>query len=75
MYYKDKSGEARNTHLLGGKAQERMTKNGWRLRQAISCRETAQEMYDRLSREYSQVKIYEGTTRIRGYHDIFALCK
>ena len=73
--YKDRDGVIRNVHHLGKDGQERMARNGWRLRVADKCNESAQEMYDRLSAHYSDVRIYWTGTMIPGIHSRYAECK
>ena len=62
-------------NYCGGKAQERMERNGWRLVIRNSYNETEEQLYDRLSRNYEDVRIYWCGTRIPGIHDIFAMVK
>lgn len=75
MTYTTKDGKKKNTYVLGGKRQREMCERGWRICLADSYHETRQQMYDRLSKYYSDVRIYEETTRIAGYHTLFAMCR
>lgn len=75
MTYTTKDGKQRNTYLLGDKRIEEMESRGWRLFVANSFMESEQELYDRLSKVYDEVRIYEASTRIRGLHKIFAMCR
>ena len=61
-------------NYLGGKGQKRMIENGWRIELRKSC-ESYEALYERLSKEYSKVKVYYDTTMIRGYHKYFAMVK
>lgn len=59
----------------GGKQQDRMVKNGWRLIVA-DFRESPDELYKRLvASGWKQVKVYWCGTQIRGLHDYFAFVK
>lgn len=60
---------------LDRNGQERMIRNGWKIRLADSCRETPEQMYDRLSKDYTQVKVYWTGTQIRGIHSYYAMVK
>jgi hypothetical protein len=63
-------------NYCGGKQQEKMMKNGWRIELAQSYTESPEEIYNRLTDcGYSKVKIYYETTRIRGLHSYFAMVK
>lgn len=62
-------------NYCGGKQQDRMIKNGWRIKLEEYCCESPEHMYERLSKEYSKVKVYYDTTRIRGLHKYFAFVK
>ena len=62
-------------NYCGGKAQERMERNGWRLVIRDSYRETEEQLYERLSKKYDDVRIYWCGTMIPGIHDIFAMVK
>ena len=75
MTYTTKDGKTKNSYVLSAARQDSMCKNGWRLLTANSYRENAQQLYDRLSAYYNDVRIYEETTRIAGLHSIFAMCK
>lgn len=61
-------------NYLGSKGQERMIKNGWRIK-LVEFGETSDQLYERLSKRYSKVKVYYDTTRVRGYHEYFAMVK
>jgi hypothetical protein len=61
-------------NYCGGKQQERMIKNGWRMILA-EFRETPEELYERLVARGYKVKVYWDSTRIRGIHDYFAFVK
>ena len=63
-------------NYCGGAQQERMIANGWRIEVAENCRETPEEILERLLKSgYSKVKVYYDSTRIRGVHDYFAMVK
>ena len=62
-------------NYISNKRQEQMLSNGWRLMLSDSLTETAEEMVERLSERYSQVKVYWVATRIRGYHKYIAFVK
>ena len=63
-------------NYCGGKQQEKMIKNGWRVELAKSYNESPEEIKDRLTGcGYSKVKVYYDTTRIRGFHTYFAMVK
>ena len=64
-----------NPRYCGGKEQEEMEARGWRVMIKDRMDETAEEMFERLSKSYSKVKIYWDTTRVRGLHDYFAMVK
>lgn len=62
-------------NYCGGKQQDRMIKNGWRLILA-EHNESPTEIYNRLiEKGYKQVKVYYNTTQIRGLHKYFAFVK
>ena len=62
-------------NYCGKEAQERMSKNGWRLELPENYQETTEKMYERLSHKWNKVKIYWCGTAIRGIHSYFAFCK
>lgn len=62
-------------NYCGGAAQERMERNGWRLVIRDSYNETEEQLYERLSKKYDDVRIYWCGTMIPGIHDIFAMVK
>lgn len=71
-------------NYCGGKAQERMIKNGWTLviRQTVKDegaiyrrQETEEELYERCTKTYAKVRLYWCSTYVRGIHEIFAMCK
>ena len=64
-----------NPRYLGGKEQDRMIANGWRIMLKESMNESPEEMFERLSKTYPKVKIYWDTTRVRGLHNYFAMVK
>lgn len=64
-----------NVRYCGGNEQERMIANGWRIELPENCRETPEEIYERLSQRYGKVKVYYDTTMVRGYHDYFAMVR
>ena len=73
MYYTLDNGS--RVYYCGGEQQKRMCKNGWRLMLGEPYNEDANHMYNRLSKEYKQVKIYYDTTMVRGLHEYFAFVK
>lgn len=75
MTYTTKNGAEKNTYFLSSKRMNEMCAKGWRVKADRTCRETAQDVYDRLSRCYAEVRIYECSTSVRGLRDIFAMCK
>lgn len=59
----------------GGTEQDEMEARGWRVMVKEHMNETAEEMFERLIKSYSKVKIYWDTTRVRGLHSYFAMVK
>lgn len=72
--YKDKNNNSHNPYIISEERFLRMEKIGYHY-EIASCHESAQELYDRLSRKYETVRIYEATTRVKGCHDIYAMVK
>lgn len=72
--YKTYEGKMVNVYLLGDKGETELLEKGWRIALA-NFRETEQELYDRLIKTYRCVRVWRRATRIRGYHDIFAMVK
>lgn len=66
-----------NVNYCGRKQQEQMIARGWRLKLSRDWEESvnADKLYDRLSQEWKQVKIYYDTTAVRGLHNNFAFVK
>lgn len=62
------------TNYCGREAQKRMKRNGWILKLA-ELNESDDHLYERLSKDYSKVKVYYDTTMIRGLHTYFAFVK
>ena len=62
--------------ILANSRMEDMLSKGWSLRH-VEIRETAQEAYDRISKAepFKKVRIYSATTRVKGYHDHYAMVK
>lgn len=61
-------------YLLSPKGQDRMCDNGWR----IYCIHYPFKSLEEIAKElsyYDKVKIYEASTRVRGFHDYFAMVK
>jgi hypothetical protein len=76
MTITNKDGKKVNVNYCGRAAQERMIKNGWRMKLTLNCHEDEQELYDRLiNLGYKEVKVYWDTTCIRGLHSYFAFVK
>lgn len=74
-YTFERNGKTIAVYNCGGKMQDKMCENGWRLKLA-EFRETPEELYDRLaSYGYSKVKVYWTGTAIRGIRDYFAFVK
>ena len=63
-----------NVRYCGRKEVERMLANDWHLELA-EFGETSEEIYERLSKRFSKVKVYYGTTCVKGYHEYFAMVK
>lgn len=71
-------------NYCGKAAQERMIRNGWTLAipktvidpgARYKRKETEEELYERLSKIYDDVRIYWCGTAIPGIHSHFAMCK
>ena len=62
-------------NYCGAKRQEEMSNNGWWMELRESYQESPEEMFNRLSKKWGNVKIYWIGTRIRGIHSYFAFCK
>ena len=71
-------------NYCGKAAQERMIRNGWWLEipklvkdpgAQYKRTETEEELYERLSKIYGDVRIYWCGTAIPGIHDHIAMCK
>lgn len=71
--YTTKEGKTLNESILSTKRLNRMGDNGYYYRTIEN--ETSQQAYDRLSPMYETVRIYTETTRIRGYHKLYALVR
>lgn len=50
-------------------------RNGWRIRVKTDFRESDEEFVERLGEFYSRVSLYESTTNVPGYHEVFAYVK
>ena len=62
--------------ILGGEGQERMSRNGWRMKLTNRSTESQKQFVERLIAEgYTHIKLYKDTGMVRGYHDIFAFVK
>lgn len=62
-------------YSLSRSRQEEMCAKGWTIKVRDNCRETPEEFYERLSKEYSKVHVYWTGTRVRGHHDYYAMVK
>lgn len=75
----------KKTYLISGKRLDEMIDNGWTLKLMEWVLEEGSEykslegkdaFYTRLINEgYTRVKLYEVSTRIRGYHKVIAMVK
>lgn len=75
MAYTDKNGK----HFVGGSyissaRLDKMLENGYVIK-VVEARETEQEAYDRLSKNFEVVRIYTTGTAVRGYRSKYAMCK
>ena len=63
--------------ILSRAAEERMLRNGWRIKIKTSdVRESDEALVERLLKDgYSQIKLYYSTGMIRGLYDTFAMVK
>ena len=62
--------------ILSRTAEERMIRNGWRLRIKSHSFEKDEELVKRLLETgYTKIKLYDSTTAIRGLYDTFAMVK
>ena len=62
--------------ILSRAAEERMIRNGWRLRIKNHSFEKDEELVKRLLEAgYTKIKLYDSTTAIRGLYDTFAMVK
>lgn len=75
MTYIDNESKNVTVNYCGRHAQDRMIKNGWSIRLRENYSEYPQDLYDRLSVDYKQVKIYWDSTAIRGCHTYFAMVR
>jgi hypothetical protein len=76
MEYYEMNGERVRINYCGREAQERMSRNGWRLYVRDSYQETCEQLYERVSGYgYKQVKIYWCGTMVKGIHSYFAFAK
>ena len=75
MYITKEGKVLQDTTMISRKRYEKMVKNGY-MYASIIFRETAQEAYDGfMSKGYESVRIYSKATRIRGYHELYAMVK
>ena len=75
--YTTKEGKTLNgSNMISRSRQEKMLASGWSLVH-VDVRESAQEAYDRISEEHPGriVRIYSDTTRVRGFHDKYAMMR
>lgn len=74
--YITKEGKAlQDTTMISRERYEKMVKDGYRYA-SICFRETAQQAYDGfISKGYESVRIYSKTTRVRGYHELYAMIR
>lgn len=63
--------------ILSRAAEERMLRNGWKIKSKTSeVKERDSDFVSRLLEEgYSQIKLYYSTGKIRGLYDTFAMVK
>lgn len=72
--YKTKEGKEVNAYYITDERFKKMEENGY-LWKSSNFTESAQECYDRLSKEYSIVKIYSHGTRVKGIRHLYAMVK
>ena len=75
--YTTKEGKTLNgSNMISRSRQEKMIQDGWTIVHVDPC-ESAQEAYDRISEEHPGriVRIYSDTTRVRGFHDKYAMMR
>lgn len=76
--YKTKEGKTlKETNMISAARQKQMIdEQGWTI-SILEPNESAQEAYDRLLKQYPSriIRIYSETTRIRGYHSLYAMHK
>lgn len=75
--YITKEGKTLNgSNMISRSRQEKMIQDGWTIVH-VDPRESAQKAYDRISDERPGriVRIYSNTTRVRGYHDKYAMVR
>lgn len=74
-HYTNKKGKTYDAHNMISKSRaEQMQSKGYTY-ELVNTGELAQEAYDRLSKIFDTVRIYSQTTRVRGYHEFYAMCK
>jgi len=62
--------------ILSKASEERMIRNGWRIKITNSPFERDEALVERLLKDgYSQIKLYYSTGKIRGLYDTFAMVK
>ena len=62
--------------ILSRASEERMLRNGWRIKITASPFEKDEALVERLLKDgYSQIKLYYSTGMIRGLYDTFAMVK
>lgn len=66
----------KDSNMLSRSRMDDMLNNGWSLVH-VDLHESAQEAYDRISREHKGmiVRIYSATTAVRGYYSKYAMVR
>lgn len=73
--YKTNEGKVLKVYAISSERFSEMEVNGYNYL-LVYAGETAQMAYNRLiDRGYTKVRIYEESTRVRGYHSLYAMAK
>lgn len=74
-HYTNNKGKTYDAHNMISKSRaEQMVSKGYTY-ELVNTGELAQEAYDRLIKKFDVVRIYSQTTRVKGFHTFYAMCK